>query len=105
MKAIPCILLSLLVPITFSLTSCAPTSSASAGNALQGYDLGKTKGYQDGHGGLSRTPSRHAVSYSEADRAEFFRGYEDGYNAGIKPGAAAPVAEENTGNGFHSDGV
>jgi hypothetical protein len=51
---------------------------------------GKTKGYQDGQAGLSRTPTRHEVSYSEANRAEFFRGYEDGYNQVIKPGASAP---------------
>lgn len=49
-----------------------------------GYDLGVMKGKQDGSGGLSRTPDRHAGSFAEADRAEFLRGYEDGYNAGIR---------------------
>ena len=61
-----------------------------------GYDLGKIKGYQDGYGGLSRTPARHEAEYSEADRKEFFRGYESGYNAGIKPGAPAPQGKGKT---------
>ncbi|MEP4077755.1 hypothetical protein [Haloferula sp.] len=99
MKTLVTTLLLMAFPIFLSLTSCAPMGEAGAGKPLYGYELGKTKGYQDGHGGLSRTPSRHEVSYSEADRADFFRGYEDGYNEGIKPGASAPVAEEKPATG------
>lgn len=99
MKTLATVILLMTIPIFLSLTSCAPMDEAGAGKALYGYELGKTKGYQDGHGGLSRTPSRHEASYSEADRADFFRGYEDGYNQGIKPGAAAPVVEEMPATG------
>ena len=99
MKKITKIVLLIVLPITLVVTSCGPVSGTGAGQPLSGYELGKSKGYQDGHGGLSRTPSRHEVSYSEADRAEFFRGYEDGYNEGIKPGAAAPAAEEKPATG------
>jgi len=57
-----------------------------------GYELGRTKGYQDGLSGLSRTPDRHAAEFPVADRADFLRGYEDGYNQGIKPGAKPPAS-------------
>lgn len=92
-------ILVMVLPILLSLTSCAPIEGGSAGEAIYGYELGKSKGNQDGHGGLSRTPLRHAASYSEADRADFFRGYEDGYNEGIKLGAAAPAGEEKPATG------
>lgn len=49
-----------------------------------GYDLGVLRGKQDGAGGSSRAPQRYAGTLAEADRAEFLRGYEDGYNAGIR---------------------
>ncbi len=77
----------------YSLAIAIGRSAAAASAARSGgYDLGRTKGYQDGAGGLSRTPDRHAAEYSEADRADFFRGYEDGYNQGIKPGARPPAS-------------
>lgn len=94
MKAVSPTLLLIVLPIILLATSCSPIEETAATKTLSGYDLGKTKGYQDGHGGLSRTPARHEISYSEADRADFFRGYEDGYNEGIKPGASAPGEEE-----------
>jgi len=83
--------------IVFSITGDAPThpiydDETDSGSMVSGYELGKTKGYQDGQAGLSRMPTRHEVSYSEANRAEFFRGYEDGYNEGIKPGAPPPAS-------------
>lgn len=62
------------------LTNPSPGDSSS----LIGYDLGVSKGRADGSGGLSRTPDRYSSMYSEADRSEFFRGYEDGYNKGIR---------------------
>lgn len=92
-------LLLVALPATLSITSCVTVEETVTGNPPSGYEMGKTKGYQDGHGGLSRTPSRHEVSYSEADRADFFRGYEDGYNEGIKPGAPVPAVEEKAATG------
>ena len=99
MKAVATTILLIVVPLFVSLTSCGPVGDAGTGQPLQGYELGKARGYQDGHGGRSRTPSRHEASYSEADRSDFFRGYEDGYNEGIKPGAPAPAAEEKPATG------
>jgi hypothetical protein len=83
--------------IVFSITEKAPThpiydDETGRGSMTSDYELGKTKGYQDGQAGLSRTPTRHEIVYSEANRAEFFRGYEDGYNEGIKPGAPTPAS-------------
>lgn len=49
-----------------------------------GYGAGYEKGFADGRGGLSRTPDRYSYIYSQADRSDFFRGYEDGYNKGIR---------------------
>lgn len=94
MKSLFATILLMALPLLLSLTSCAPMEQAIPRNPRFVYDLGKAKGYQDGHGGLSRTPARHGATYSEADRADFFRGYEDGYNEGIKPGASAPKVEE-----------
>lgn len=99
MKTIIATILLLTLPIALLMTSCAPIVETGGSKPLYGYELGKNKGYQDGHGGLSRTPSRHSSAYSEADRAEFFRGYEDGYNEGIKPGAPPPVVEESPATG------
>lgn len=48
------------------------------------YGVGFEKGRRDGMNGKSRNPGRHENSYSEADRGEFFRGYEAGYNVGIQ---------------------
>jgi hypothetical protein len=99
MKTLATANLLIAFPMFLSLTSCAPMQEAGAGKALYGYDLGKIKGYQDGRSGLSRTPSRHKASYAEADRAGFFRGYEDGYKEGIKLGAASPMGEEKPATG------
>ena len=99
MKTVATTILLIVLPIALSITSCAPTNVTGTAKPAYGYELGKTKGYQDGHGGLSRTPSRHEASYSEADRADFFRGYEAGYNQGIKPGESAPVVEEKPATG------
>lgn len=93
------ITLVIILPLILAMSSCAPVNETAAKKPLYGYDLGKTKGYKDGHGGLSRTPSRHEASYSEVNRADFFRGYEDGYNEGIKPGASSPVVEEKPATG------
>jgi hypothetical protein len=99
MKGIPIAFFLIALPVFLSLTSCGPMDEVSTSNSTSGYELGKTKGYQDGRGGLSRTPSRYESSYSQADRSEFFRGYEDGYNDGIKPGASAPSVKETPNTG------
>lgn len=99
MKICSAIALLVIVPIFSFLTSCASVDVPPPAQVFSGYELGKTKGYQDGHGGLSRTPLRHESSFSEADRADFLRGYEAGYNEGIKPSAQAPPAEENPNTG------
>jgi len=99
MKSVTNTIALIVLPLVFLLSSCVPIDETGAGKPHSGYELGKTKGYQDGHGGLSRTPSRHQVSYSAADRADFFRGYEVGYNNGIKPTASAPVVEEKPASG------
>lgn len=62
-------------------------AKARAVATANGYKVGFAKGKQDGVGGLSRTPTRWEGAYVPANRREFFRGYEDGYNEGIKPGA------------------
>ena len=99
MKSVANAIALIVLPIILSIASCVTIDEAGTGKPLYGYELGKTKGYQDGHGGLSRTPSRHEVSYSEANRTDFFRGYEEGYNEGIKPGVSAPVVEERPASG------
>lgn len=82
---------------TVSLTSCvvvepgadgttpsaATSSESDAGPA--GWQAGYDKGLSDGQGGLSRTPDRYSYLYSQADRADFLRGYESGYNRGTRP--------------------
>jgi hypothetical protein len=83
------VFLVLVLPIVCLFVGTALVDHAAAGPA-SGYELGKTKGFEDGVDGLSRTPTRHESSYSEADRVDFFRGYEDGYNEGIKAGAKLP---------------
>lgn len=92
-------LLFIVLPLALSISSCVTVEDAAPSNPPAGYELGKAKGYQDGRGGLSRTPSRHEASYSEANRADFFKGYEAGYNEGIKPGAPAPTTEEKPATG------
>lgn len=99
MKSVTNTIMLIVLPLILTMTSCVTVDGTGAGKPLYGYELGKAKGYQDGHGGLSRAPSRHEVSDSGADRAEFFRGYEDGYNQGIKPGASAPAVEEKSASG------
>ena len=99
MKPIAKTLLFIVLPVILSITSCVTLYENATSKPQYGYELGKSKGYQDGHGGLSRTPSSHGASYSEAARADFFRGYEDEYNEGIKPGASAPVVEEKPATG------
>jgi len=79
----------LLLPLTLFLAACESDDLAGpspGGNpSLIGYDLGVSKGRADGGSGLSRTPDRYSSLYSEADRRDFLRGYEDGYNQGIRP--------------------
>lgn len=72
-------------------------AKARAVATADGYRVGFAKGKQDGVGGLSRTPTRWEGEYSEANRKEFFRGYEDGYNQGIKPGAKIERGEKAYG--------
>lgn len=78
-----------LLPLALCFTGCGTddltTSSPGDDSSIVGYDLGLSKGRADGGGGLSRTPDRYSSLYSEADRRDFFRGYEDGYNQGIRP--------------------
>jgi hypothetical protein len=81
--------LARLLPIAFFFTGAALIAQASDVPA-SGYELGKTKGFEDAVNGLSRSPARYEALYSQADRADFFKGYEDGYNAGIKPGEKLP---------------
>ncbi len=100
MKLVTNAIILIVLPLILSMNSCVTVDETGTEKPPYGYELGKTKGYQDGHGGLSRTPSKHEVSYSETDRADFFRGYEDGYNEGIKPGASAPVVEEKQASGL-----
>jgi hypothetical protein len=89
-------LLALLaIPLTLCLTGSPVAESAPppVSSAQSGYDLGFAKGQEDGGGGLSRTPDRYESLYSQADRAEFFRGYEAGYNQGIKVPASKPYGQ------------
>ena len=85
---IPALLASL------SLTSCVVVDSGADGKPAPvagesdagpaGWQSGYEKGLSDGRNGLSRTPDRYSYIYSQADRADFFRGYESGYNRGIQ---------------------
>ena len=80
------------LPLALFLSGCVsdePTVSPGGDSSLIGYDLGVSKGRADGSGGLSRTPDRYGSLYSEADRSDFFRGYEAGYNEGIRQPAGA----------------
>jgi hypothetical protein len=94
-------LLTILLPVSVALFGCSvgdPSSAEAApknpsASSSASYKLGVQRGFADGKGGLSRTPSRHESDYSQADRADFFSGYEAGYNRGIKPGASAPVKD------------
>lgn len=72
-------------PGTEGGTSPSSTSSEGSDAGPGGWQAGYEKGLSDGRGGLSRTPSRYDSIYSEADRADFLRGYESGYNRGIRP--------------------
>lgn len=92
---------TILIPVllgAFHMTSCVVvepgmdggTASAAAASEESdagpaGWQAGYQKGLSDGRGGLSRTPDRYESIYSEADRADFFKGYESGYNRGIRP--------------------
>ncbi|NWK54830.1 hypothetical protein HW115_04370 [Verrucomicrobiaceae bacterium N1E253] len=74
-----------------SLSQCSPPEGTASTNSSSqvnqaSYQRGVQKGKLDGASGLSRTPNRHAADYSEADRDDFFRGYEDGYKRGIHSG-------------------
>ena len=75
------LLILLAFPFTFCTAICHATDDATP---KPGYNLGFSKGRDDGWSGRSRTPDRYESLYSQADRAEFFRGYEAGYNEGIK---------------------
>ncbi|MFD2158436.1 hypothetical protein ACFSW8_05960 [Rubritalea tangerina] len=48
------------------------------------YKKGVMRGVEDGACGLSRTPSRHASMYEQSEAKDFAKGYEEGYNTGIK---------------------
>ncbi len=88
--------ISTLSLVCFTTTQCVIVDPAAAGNSSvggasppsasvqSGYGAGYEKGFADGRGGLSRTPDRYSYIYSQADRSDFFRGYEDGYNKGIR---------------------
>lgn len=72
-------------------TQCVPVDESiyTPGTAYSTNDAalkrGKHKGFHDGMTGLSRNPDRYPGAYSQADRSDFLRGYEQGYNRGIKP--------------------
>lgn len=80
--------LAALALLPLSLTQCVvvdDTNTPSAENSSRsGYSLGLEKGREDGRGGLSRNPDRYSYLYAESNRSEYFRGYEDGYNQGIR---------------------
>ena len=70
-----------------ALTQCVVVEDPTSGtteSSVDGYAIGFQKGREDGRGGLSRTPDRYREMYSGATRADYFRGYEDGYNQGIR---------------------
>ena len=48
-----------------------------------------SRGRTDGRAGLSRRPSRHYGSFPASQTASFNRGYEVGYNQGIRPGSGS----------------
>lgn len=80
-RCIPAILSAIAMSGCVTVDETAP---AVPGPPTSGYDLGVMKGKQDGSSGFSRTPDRHAASFAPADRAEFLRGYEEGYDAGAR---------------------
>lgn len=99
-------LLSLLAAAALgALTGCAstggdpaggrPESAAGAGGG-NAFNLGIYRGREDGAAGLSRTPSRHYGRLVPSQTAEFNRGYEIGYNQGIKPGGGAGFSQPLT---------
>lgn len=87
------LLILLVIPFTLCCTYCVAADDATP---KPGYSLGFTKGREDGWSGRSRTPDRYEALYSEADRAEFFRGYEAGYNEGIKSEATGSYGQPLT---------
>ncbi len=92
MKSIRLLFL-LAIPFVLCSTICVAADDA---EPKPGYSLGFSKGREDGWSGRSRTPDRHQALYSEADRAEFFRGYEAGYNEGIKAEATGSYGKPLT---------
>jgi hypothetical protein len=72
-------------PAREGATTSPSVSSEESDAGPAGWQAGYEKGMADGRGGLSRTPDRYGYIYSEADRSDFFRGYESGYNRGIQP--------------------
>lgn len=90
MKNRPALFTTLAI-VAFSVSACfgideppLPADTGTPPAVVGGYELGLAKGRADGAGGLSRNPERHSQWYSQADRSEFFRGYEAGYNSGMK---------------------
>lgn len=89
-------LLAIPLALCFTVSHAADNATPPVSSAKSGYDLGFAKGQEDGRGGLSRTPDRYGSLYSQADRAEFFRGYEAGYNQGIKVPASKSYGQPLT---------
>ncbi len=87
------ILSSLLALAITSCVSVDETAAPAAASPGPVYDLGITKGRQDGSSGLSRSPARHMGALSQAEQVDFLRGYEDGYNAGTRGGQTAAPAK------------
>ena len=48
------------------------------------YGVAFEKGRSDAMSGQSNNPERYSYIYSEADRRDFFSGYESGYNVGSR---------------------
>jgi hypothetical protein len=94
MKTPSLICLSLVGCSTVFLTNCADTVVNKTEQNLSGYALGVAKGQHDGKTGLSKQPDRWSANYSEADRAEYMRGYEAGYTQGVN-GPKLPHREED----------
>ena len=63
-----------------------PGSAPRSRPTRSAYDSGIYRGREDGSGGRSRNPSRHYGTFPPSQTAEFNRGYEVGYNQGIRPG-------------------
>ena len=83
--ATPLLTQCLVVDETGSAIIAPPTDVSSGPARTQSvHELGYQKGLEDGRGGGSRNPQRHAGTYPSGDSDAFNMGYEKGYNQGIR---------------------